>query len=334
MGFLRRLFRQPDSTRNATSRPDSLSANATFGGSDSLEVVGESFYEEALKKIVGPTNEYLRMAVSATLKPEVDNRYDPNAISVWISGLKVGHLSRADAARFRPGLLGLQRQVGGAIALPGVIVGGGVDRPSYGVFLNYAPAAFNLLSDSSVPSRAPHFEGHIRTGLSNAVVGDPQNGDYDLGWQARVPQDRLKAMTFLRHELASEREAISRHFMYAQLEELLYGARDDLPSALSEYDAACEAHHSEMPVIRPALMKLFDGVPLIEMYKQAAIRHQKAHDWQVALRWADAGLQVYGTEALQPELVDDLKRRAADYREKLKPRLEDRSGSQQNGPPS
>ena len=141
-------------------------------------------------------------------------------------------------------------------------------------------------------------------------------------------------MTFLRQELVSEREAISRHFMYTQLEELLYGARDDLSSALNEYDATCEAHHSEMPVIRPALMKLFDGVPLIEMYKQAAIRHQKAHDWQVALRWAHAGLQVYGTEALQREFVDDLERRAADYRQKLTPRPEDRNGGEQNGPPS
>lgn len=333
MSFLRRLFRQPDETRNATSRPESLKANATFGGSDSLEVVGESFYQEALKKVVGPTNEYVRLAVSATLVPEIDNRHDPNAISVWITGLKVGHLSRGDAARFRPGLLGLQHQVDGAIALPGVIVGGGEDRPSYGVFLNYAPEAFNLVSDSSVRSRAPHFEGQIRTGLSNAADGDPQNDEYDLGWQARVPQDRLKAMTFLRHELVSERKAISRHFMYAQFEGLLYGARDDLPSALNEYDATCEAHHSEMPVIRPALIKVFDGLPLIEMYKQAAIRHQKAHDWQMALRWADAGLQVYGTEALQREFVDDLERRAADYREKLTPRFEHRTGSQQNGPP-
>lgn len=319
MGFLRRLFRQPAETPNATSGSDSVKANATFGGPDSLEVVGESFYQEALQKIVGLTNEYVRLAVSATLKPEIDNRHDPNAISVWISGLKVGHLSRGDAARFRPGLLGLQHQMVGAIALPGVIVGGGEGRPSYGVFLNYSPEAFNVSGDSSHRSRAPHFEGQIRTGLSDAVDGDPQNDDYDLGWQASVPQDRLKAMTFLRHELVSERKATSRHFMYAQLEGLLYGARDDLPSALDEYDAACEAHHSEMPVIRPALIKVFDGLPLIEMYKQAAIRWQKARDWQAALRWAEAGLQVYGTEALQQEFVDDLVRRAAAYREKLTP---------------
>jgi hypothetical protein len=331
MGFLRRLFRQPDETRNATSRPDLLKATSTFGGSDPLEVVGESFYQEAIKKIVGPTNEYVRVPVSATLQPESDNRHDPNAISVWISGLKVGYLSRGDAVRFRLGLLGLQRQVGAGIALPGVIVGGGEDRPSYGVFLNYAPGAFNLVSDSSA---RPHIERQVRTGLSNAVGGDVQNADYDLAWRARVPLDRLKAMTFLRHELVSEPEAISRHFMYTQLEEFLYGARDDLASALNEYDAACEAHHSEMSVIRPALIKLFDGVPLIEMYKQAAIRHQKAHDWQVALRWAEAGLQVYGTEALQQEFVDDLERRAADYREKLTPRSDGRTRGQQNGPQS
>ena len=334
MGFLRRLLGQPSASRTAASRPNSATPKALFGGSEDLEVVGESFYQEALRTIVGPTNEHLRIPVTATLVAEVDNQYDANAISVWVSGLKVGHLSRVDAAMFRTGLLNLQQKVGGAIALPGSIVGGGEGRQFYGVFLNYAAAAFGLEVPDAVSHPRTQTQARTRTGLSNAVGDDLEDDTYDLGWQSRVPQDRLKAMTFLRHELISERAPISRHFMFAQLEQLLYEARDDLKSALEEYDAACEAHHAEMPVMRPVLIEQFGGVPLMEMYKQAAIRHQKAHDWQAALRWAEAGLQVYGAEALRQEFVDDLTRRANGYREKVEPKLPKRDGNQHDQPPS
>jgi hypothetical protein len=53
------------------------------------------------------------------------------------------------------------------------------------------------------------------------------------------------------------------------------------------------------------------------MYKQASIRHQKRHDWQSALMWAERGLALYGTEAARPEDVDDLKKRATMLRSKL-----------------
>lgn len=320
LDFLRRLVGVPHELRNADTRPGSVAANAIFGGSAPLEVVGESFYQEAIEKIVRGTNGYARIAVIATLFPETDNAYDANAISVWISSLKVGHLSRADAAMFRPGLLDLQRRLGAAISLPGVLVGGGEGRPYYGVFLNYSRAAFGLAA-SDPPSAAPgrtRIDGRTRTGLSEAVRHDADDDDYDLGWQTRLPADRLKAMTFLRRELVSERAAVSRHFMHAKLEEILYEARNDFASALEEFDAECAAHHTEMPVLRAALTELLGGVPLIELYKQAVIRHQKAYNWQEALHWAEAGLQVYGPDALRKEFADDLERRATDCREKLK----------------
>jgi hypothetical protein len=320
VGFLRRLLGQPSESRTAASRPDSVTSDAIFGGSEDLEVVGESFYQEALRRIIGPTNEHVRVPVTATLLAEVDNHYDANAVSVWVSGMKVGHLSRADAAMFRTGLLDLQRRVGAAIGLPGSIVGGGEGRPSYGVFLNYSPAAFGLEVPKAVPDARTRIQPGMRTGLSNAVSDDLEDDTYDLGWQSRIPEDRLKAMTFLRHELISEQAPISRHFMYAYLEQLLYRARDDFASALDEYDATCEAHHAEMPVLRPALIQHFGGLPLVELYKQATVRHQKAHDWQAALRWAEAGVQVYGTEALRQESVDDLARRAGICRKNLTPK--------------
>jgi hypothetical protein len=44
------------------------------------------------------------------LVPEDNNPYDANAVAVWIEGLKAGHLSRADARAYRPGLLALQQR--------------------------------------------------------------------------------------------------------------------------------------------------------------------------------------------------------------------------------
>jgi hypothetical protein len=319
--FLRRLVGISAEHRTADSRPGSVAANAVFGGAQPLEVVGESFYQEAIETIVGAKGGYTRIAVTGTLVPETANPYDANAISVWVSGLKVGHLSRGDAANFRPGLLELQRRLGVAIGLPGVLVGGGEGRPYYGVFLNYSRKAFGLggLEPPSNASGRTRVLGQTRTGLSEAVRNDPADDDYDLSWQTRLPLDRLQAMTFLRRELVSERAAISRHFMHAKLEEILYTARDDFASALDEFDAECDEHHAEMPVLRPALTELLGGVPLIELYKQAVIRHQKAHDWHEALRWAEAGLQVYGGEALRKEFADDLAQRAAHCRDKLNP---------------
>jgi hypothetical protein len=314
MGFLKRLFGGPAGTSRADQAEPTL-----FGGNDSLEVVGESHYQEALRELVGSTAERVRIAADATLKPEADNEYDPNAISVWISGRIVGYLRREDAAELRPGLLDLQRRTRTAVALPGVIAGGGYGRSSFGVFLNYDRAAFGL-AESEPPADRPARAGPqapIRTGLSGAIAVDDDNDAYDLSWQERMPTDRLKAMTFLRQELAVETEPVSRHFLYAHLEGLLYGAREDLASALADYDTTCEAHHSEMPLIRPALIATFGGLPLIETYTQAAIRHQKGREWASALRWAETGIAIYGGDAIRPEYVDDLAQRAAKYRAKL-----------------
>ena len=116
-------------------------------GAQDLEVVGESHYQENLWRLVGPRRREARVRsdICALLVPEDGNPYDANAVAIWIQGLKVGHLSRADARQYRPGLLRLQNHHGQPIALKGVIVGGGLreDGPGrLGVFLNHDPADF------------------------------------------------------------------------------------------------------------------------------------------------------------------------------------------------
>ena len=118
-------------------------------GNEDLEVVGESYYQENLWRLVSPhrRGERVRSDVYAVLVAENDNPHDPNAVAVWVQGLKVGHLSRANARRYRPGPLRLENRYGQPIALEGEIVGGGIreDGPGrLGVFLRYDPTDFGL----------------------------------------------------------------------------------------------------------------------------------------------------------------------------------------------
>lgn len=118
-------------------------------GDEDLEVVGESFYQENLWRLAGlhRPEDRVRSDIHAMLVAEYDNPHDPNAVGVWINGLKVGHLSRYDACRYRPGLLALEGRHGVPIALVGVIAGGGIrkdGRGRLGVFLRHDPADFGL----------------------------------------------------------------------------------------------------------------------------------------------------------------------------------------------
>lgn len=118
-------------------------------GTGDLEVVGESYYQENLWRLVGPRrpDERVRAEASAVLVAEYGNPYDPNAVAIWVQRLIVGHLSRENARRYRTGLLRLQEHYGQPIALNGVIVGGGIreDGPGrLGVFLRHNPADFGL----------------------------------------------------------------------------------------------------------------------------------------------------------------------------------------------
>jgi len=104
---------------------------ATFlRGHESVNVAGESHYQEALRAIAGPGE--VRMDTEAHLIPEPENDYDPNAVRVEIDGHKVGYLPRDLAPAWGPRLAELadRRRVGGCEA---AIVGGA--DTALGVFL-------------------------------------------------------------------------------------------------------------------------------------------------------------------------------------------------------
>jgi hypothetical protein len=327
MGLLRRLFGggRPDQGPPGGGDPSHVGfsptqpsgGNTPLAGSETLEVVGESFHQDNLWRLVGgKTTEPVREEIQAVLLAETNNRHDANAISVWIDDLHVGYLSRENAAAYRPGLLRLQTRRG-RVALSGVIVGGGERDHGLGflgVFLSHDRADFGLapLTPLSLTLR-----GRIRTGLSEARATDEDDDSYDLSWLSRLPSDNIAAIARLRRMLQHDGNLIDRHFMFRELERRLYRSRDAFRSALDEYDDVCQEHDAEMDRTREALVMKFGTVPILETYAQMTIRQQKAKNWIEALRWAERGLALYGDRAERPEAVEDLRRRATDCRGRL-----------------
>jgi hypothetical protein len=296
---------------------DGMTLALLDGGHEDLEVVGELRRQDALWRIVGGRQRpelRVRMDIYAVLVPEIGNPYDANAVSVWIEGMQVGYLSRENAVRYRPGLLALQRKHGQPIALPGVIAGGGIrdDGPGkLGVFLNHDPEDFGLQSSAPVWADA-----RLRAALGDELA-NARGCSYSLTWMHGLEDNDARAIVALRKALASETDPVGRHFIFAELEAALYRCRDVFDSALSEYDEACRRHDAEMNQIRPACMAQWGKVPVLDLYRQMAIRQQKLHDYAQALWWVERGLVIYADDAARPETASDLRQRAARYRAKL-----------------
>jgi len=278
-----------------------------FGGSETLEVVGESYRQDALWTIVDAARgTEVRHAIYALLYPETSNPHDSNTISVQVDGDLVGYLSREDAAVYRPGLLALMaQQEGKYIALEGWIVGGGGGRSSLGVFLDHDPEDFGL-SSSSPP---PIHRGAMRSGFSEAWLADADDDDYDLSWFNELPDGDRAGIAKLRELLAIDPDPIDRHFQFAELECRLYRSRELHESALDEYDEACRQHDVEMDVICEQFVAKFGKVPLLGTYRQMAIRQQKLKNWEAVLWWVERGLSLYGEDAARDQAVEDLTKR-------------------------
>ncbi|MGH3072073.1 MAG: hypothetical protein ACRDNB_07360 [Gaiellaceae bacterium] len=309
MGFLNRLFGATSRSIENNAEASTRSIEATlYTGDETLEVVGESNYQEALWKIVGGRRlERVRHDVAAVLLPEPDNQFDANAIKVLIDGNVVGYLSRQDALAYGPGLRALMgKSANGLVALEATIVGGGQRSDGYGflgVFIDHDPADFGIN-----PARASDAFG-FRTGLSEAVATDLADDGYDLSWYRELSDDDIVAIKKLRRMLETDPDPIDRHYMMCELEQRLYKSRDAFASALDEFDAVCQEHDAEMVTIRPALFEKFGKIPLVDTYRQAAIRCQKAKNWTAMREWAERGIKVYGEHAARPEAVEDLRKR-------------------------
>ena len=111
-----------------------------------VDVVGESNYQDALWRAVGERSPKgaRRHYVTAVLRPEPDNKYDPNAIAVHAvtptGALKVGYLSRRLAEEYHADFVALRARGYETGACDAVIIGGFRDEEgdvaSLGIRLN------------------------------------------------------------------------------------------------------------------------------------------------------------------------------------------------------
>jgi hypothetical protein len=315
-----------DRLRGRVTRSEPAGANAgrrveVLGGDDDLEVVGEINYQEALWAICGSrVGERVRYPIKAVLVPEPHNVHDANAIAVAISGSLVGYLDRQTAGAYVQPLSKLMAAHGAYIGLHGVIVGGGQreDGPGrLGVWLEHDLRDFGVQRAAPVPGRPQTGSGSMRTGFSEAWQSDAEDDSYDLSWFDELPQGDRAAIAKLRELLEGDPDPIDRHFQFAELEARLYRCRELYEAALGEFDDACARHDVEMEVICQAFMVKWGKVPLLDTYRQMAIRQQKKKDWQECLRWAERGLALYGGSAAREDAVEDLLKRRNRARQKL-----------------
>ena len=104
---------------------------ATFlPGRESVNVAGESHYQEALRHLAGPGE--IRLDCEARLIAEPGNAHDPHAVRVEIEGRKVGYLPRGLAPAWGPRLAELATR--GRVAGCEATIVGGADT-ALGVFL-------------------------------------------------------------------------------------------------------------------------------------------------------------------------------------------------------
>jgi hypothetical protein len=293
-----------------------------LGGEEDLEVVGESRYQDALWGICGAqVGQSVRCAVAAVLVPESQNVYDPNAVAVVIKGHRVGYLDRPTAGLYVSGLNELMRSHGAYIGLWGVIVGGGYyeDGPGrLGVWLEHESSDFGVAQPVAGPRGRPVFgSSTMRTGFSEAWLTDAEDDSYDLSWYDELPDGDRSAIAMLQDLLVTDPDPIDRHFQFAELESRLYRCRDLYDSALDEFDDACKRHDAEMETICAAFKVKWSKVPLLETYRQMAIRQQKKKDWEACLWWAERGIALYGGAAVREDAVEDLQKRRARARQKL-----------------
>jgi hypothetical protein len=315
MGLLDRLRGRRGSPVSARVERPAVSV-VLLSGQDDLEVVGELAYQDVLWRLCGgAVGDRIRCDIVAVLVSEPANPYDANAIAVQIDGQTVGYLSRATAQEYLPGLKRAMSARGGYVALRGVIVGGGYyhDGPGrLGVWLEHDPADFGVAPSSfggPAPPGHASADGVMRTGFTEAWLTDAEDDSYDLSWFNDLPEADRPAIARLCELLAAERDPIDRHFQFAELEGRLYHSRDLYESALAEYDEACARHDAEMESICEAFVAKWGKVPLLDTYRQMAIRQQKKKDWRACRWWAERGLALYGQRAAREEAVEDLIKR-------------------------
>lgn len=132
---------------------------ATLPWGSTVEVVGESYYQDSFLSICGPKcSDGHDVECVAELRPEPDNQYDPAAIGIYVTGLKVGHLSREDARSYRAVVLDAIDEHG--VASCSGLIRGGWDRGHgdeghFGIQLRFSDRRWALVDPDDDEIRLP-----------------------------------------------------------------------------------------------------------------------------------------------------------------------------------
>ena len=113
-----------------------LTGKITGGHACAFDVVGESYYQPALRKLRNGRHMATDNDFVADIVAEPDNPHDPNACAIYIEGFKVGYLPRDAATDFQQqvadmGLTGIWR-----LQTKAKLSGGWGGRPMVGVLLS------------------------------------------------------------------------------------------------------------------------------------------------------------------------------------------------------
>lgn len=140
MGLWKRLTgSEPKPLQRVTADPAGTEwlDQATRFGDIRIDVVGESFYQPAIRAACSwkPGADTFHECM-AELVPEPTNEHDPNCIRVEIDGQLVGHLSRADAIRLGPSVRAGIAQQGSGMCRAVIAGHAGGETENLGVFLH------------------------------------------------------------------------------------------------------------------------------------------------------------------------------------------------------
>lgn len=113
-----------------------VTGEITGGHECAFDVVGESHYQPALRKLRNGRHMATDNDFVADIVGEPDNNYDHNACAVYIEGSKVGYLPRDAAENFHKQIANMNITGPWRLQTKAKLSGGWGDRPMVGVLLS------------------------------------------------------------------------------------------------------------------------------------------------------------------------------------------------------
>lgn len=134
------------------SHPPTVAPNCSTGTGDfNVEVVGEQAYQDELRRLLQATGP--ERVVVVDVRPEPANKFDRNAVVVLSpQGRTMGYLPKDAMWIVQPVLAAFVRANGGRAVCLGHLVGGTVDKPMIGIWLDLDLARIGVRADQ-LPGR-------------------------------------------------------------------------------------------------------------------------------------------------------------------------------------